>query len=184
MQRTTIYVKNTNEVSLPVRATPQSAGYDVVAVSEPKIVGKLYDESSNDGFYSSIDYIQYETGLYVAPQADNYQTLFHLDMRARSSVSKYNLILANGVGTIDYDYRGQILARFKYVFQPEDFEIYAEKSYSKILGKVNYNKIYKKGDAIVQLIPVEGIEVSFQFVDSLENTIRGEGGFGSTTVTK
>ena len=108
----------------------------------------------------------------------------------RSSVSKYNLVLANGIGLIDADYRGEILVRFKYIWQPEDF-IYiptpdGNKSgiSSKIVGKPNIDKIYKKGDKICQLKITRVEHAEFYLVDTLDTTQRGEGGFGSTDKVK
>ncbi len=54
-----ISVKNSPELVIPVRATSKSAAYDVVAISEPEIVGEQYQ----NGGWKRIDYIQYHTGL-------------------------------------------------------------------------------------------------------------------------
>jgi hypothetical protein len=104
----------------------------------------------------------------------------------RSSVSKYNLVLANCIGLIDADYRGEVLLRFKYIWQPEDYSIYTHESndgsplYTYIGGKVNSVKLYNKGDKVCQLKITKVENVEFVLVDELDSTNRGEGGFGST----
>jgi hypothetical protein len=104
----------------------------------------------------------------------------------RSSVSKYNLVLANCIGLIDADYRGEVLLRFKYIWQPEDYSIYPHISndgsplYNFIVGKPNVEKLYNKGDKVCQLKVTKVENVEFVLVDELDSTNRGEGGFGST----
>lgn len=175
--------------SLPQRGTNRSTGYDIIATSEPEIVG----ETNSNGSYKRIDYIQYKTNLKVAVQKDRQFSTFgsydlDYDILAfpRSSVSKYNLLLANSIGLIDADYRGEVLLRFKYIWQPEDYNVHTYESgdgsplYTYIGGKLNSNKIYKKGDKICQLKVTRVENVEFILVDELDITNRGEGGFGST----
>lgn len=80
----------------------------------------------------------------------------------RSSISNYPLVLANSVGIVDSDYRGEIQVRFKKLKQWgfEDYLI--------------------KGAAIAQLKIEPVILPLFTEVDDLSSTERGEGGFGST----
>lgn len=164
------YIKNVDGLNIPIRANESDAGYDVIATSEPKIVGELYSGPS----YKRIDYIEYETNIYIAPEGK-----FHTDLRPRSSISKYNLVLANSIGLIDRGYRNQILARFKYIWNPEDYSF----SGDLILGTPNLSKIYKKGDKICQLVPTETHDIEFVVVNELDNNDRG-GGFGSTDKPK
>jgi dUTP pyrophosphatase len=84
-------------------------------------------------------------------------------MYPRSSISKTPLMLANSVGIIDKDYRGNIKAALRHVGRVED-------------GAYTLDK----GTRIVQLtIPtLEPYEIAY--VDNLDETARGEGGFGST----
>lgn len=80
----------------------------------------------------------------------------------RSSLgTKYRITLANDVGIIDSEYRGEIL-----VFLSND----GEEPY-----KVN------KGDRFAQLVIVEINSMELMIVDSVSSTGRGSGGFGSTT---
>ena len=182
----------TNNTTLPKAATDRSTGYDVIATSDPEIVG----EKSDIG-YSRIDYIQYKTNLKIAVQKDHRSTSvdngflrFEIDYDVlampRSSISKYNLVLANGVGLIDADYRGEILVRFKYIWQPEDYNVPVSGNLgiAKVYGSPNLDKIYKKGDKICQLKITKVEHAEFILVESLDQTQRGEGGFGSTDKPK
>lgn len=183
MKRINIFIKNTG-VSEPSQGTPYAAGYDLIATTEPKIVGNKYKDTE---YWDYIDYIEYGTNVYIAPQdLEDYHTLLH----PRSSVSKNNLVLANSIGLIDGDYRGQVVCRFKYIFQPEDFKLiynkpdghYGSAHIDKIFitGKVNENKIYKKGDKIIQLKAAKTEYVNWISLDNLDSTQRNDGGFGST----
>ena len=166
-----------------------AAGYDIVAVDDPKIEGEVGSELKlEDGtvvpLYRNIRYLEYHTALKVQPlwQGDEYN---HLDLHPRSSVRKYNLLLANSIGVIDNDYRGEILVCFKYIFQPEDFVIQyeeGEKGFKplNLLAGINWTKIYRKGDKIAQLIAEKTNECNYVFVSELNKTVRGEGGHGST----
>jgi dUTPase len=166
--------------NLPKKGTERATGYDVIVTSEPEIIGETY----NNGTYKRIDYIQYKTNLKLAVQQERqYSGFGHTDIDydilafPRSSVSKYNLVLANCIGLIDADYRGEVLLRFKYQWQPEDYRIRID---NLIEGIVNSNKLYKKGDKVCQLKVTKVENVEFVLVNELDSTNRGEGGFGST----
>lgn len=80
---------------------------------------------------------------------------------ARSGLScKQGLAPANKVGVIDSDYRGEIMV--------------ALHNHSKEARTVN------SGDRIAQLVITPFLTASFIETDELNNTTRGEGGFGST----
>jgi len=173
--------ENYQDVSdLPKKGTDRATGFDVIATSDPEIIGELYD----NGTYKRVDYIQYKTNLKLAVIKDRsfsnfgYTDVDH-DILAfpRSSISKYNLVLANCIGLIDADYRGEVLLRFKYQWQPEDYKIRTD---NLVEGNINYSKLYNKGDKICQLKVTKVENVEFVLVDELDSTIRGEGGFGST----
>jgi len=81
----------------------------------------------------------------------------------RSSISKTDWILANSIGVIDADYRGEWMMVFK------------------CLGEMIYQPLpYGIGDRCGQLYfePIQGFYM--EEVDELSDTERGEGGFGST----
>jgi dUTPase len=166
--------------NLPKKGTDRATGFDVIVTSAPEIVGDQYE----NGSYKRIDYIQYKTNLKLAVQKDRQFSNFgytdlDYDILAfpRSSVSKYNLVLANCIGLIDADYRGEVLLRFKYIWQPEDYRIRTD---NLLEGYVNFNKLYNKGDKVCQLKVTKVENVEFVLVDELDSTNRGEGGFGST----
>jgi len=82
----------------------------------------------------------------------------------RSSIRKTGLHLSNSVGVIDSGYRGEIQATFK-----------------KIQGISNTTlENYKVGDRIMQIMIIPYPPVQFIEVNELSDTLRGEGGFGST----
>jgi hypothetical protein len=116
---------------------------------------------------------------------------FHTDLRPRSSISKYNLVLANSVGLIDREYKQQVLCRFKYIWQPEDMwwggklttHDGQEFNRKTIFAKPNLDRIYKKGDKIAQLVTTQTHDIDFEIVPELPGEDRG-GGFGSTDVKK
>ena len=170
--------------NLPKRGTDRATGFDVVVTSSYEIVGEMYE----NGSYKRIDYIQYKTNLKLAVLKDRQFSNFgytdlDYDILAfpRSSVSKYNLVLANCIGLIDADYRGEVLLRFKYIWQPEDYRIRTD---NLLEGHVNFNKLYNKGDKVCQLKVTKVENVEFVLVDELDATNRGDGGFGSTDVPK
>lgn len=84
-----------------------------------------------------------------------------MNLYIRSGLAaKKGLIMVNGTGKIDSDYRGIVKA---------------------IIGNVGYNYAQiKHKDRIVQCEIVPVYTVDFQQVSSLEETDRGEGGLGST----
>ena len=82
----------------------------------------------------------------------------------RSSIRKTNLQLSNSVGVVDSGYRGEIQATF-----------------NKIQGVTEgVRERYLIGDRICQIMIIPHPHVDFIEVDELNNTERGEGGFGST----
>ena len=82
----------------------------------------------------------------------------------RSSIRKTDLILSNSVGVIDSGYRGEIQATFN------------QRSLSSQSGSF----LYGVGDRIMQIMIIPHPPIEFEEVEELNNTERGEGGFGST----
>ena len=80
---------------------------------------------------------------------------------ARSGLAtKRALAPANKVGVIDSDYRGEIMVALH--------------------NHGNEAKTIENGERIAQLVLVPYIAAEFDEVDELSDTVRGEGGFGST----
>lgn len=88
---------------------------------------------------------------------------YECQVRSRSGLAAKNGIFAlNAPGTIDSDYRGEIkviLANF---------------------GKEPF--VIQTGDRIAQLVIAQYESINWNEVDSLDETTRGDGGFGSTGV--
>jgi len=78
----------------------------------------------------------------------------------RSSLAVKGVALTNGVGVIDSDYRGQLKGLFSN------------------LGKSEV--VILPGQRIAQLVIAPYLDRSVQIVETLEETDRGLGGFGST----
>jgi dUTP pyrophosphatase len=91
----------------------------------------------------------------------------------RSSISKTPLILANSVGVIDRGYRGSLKIALKYIPTLTD-QIHHERT-----REINSFKL-KRGERLVQICLPSLDPFSIEVVDSVSNTDRGEGGFGST----
>lgn len=86
---------------------------------------------------------------------------FEAQIRPRSGLAlKHDLMLTNSPGTIDAGYRGEV-GVIMYNGGTAEFEI-------------------KRGDRIAQMVIAKLPEVELVCVESLSETGRGEGGFGST----
>jgi dUTP pyrophosphatase len=81
----------------------------------------------------------------------------------RSSISKTPLRLANSIGIIDKDYRGYVMVKLDNI---------SNKDYTMEVGKCYF-----------QIVSFSGKLPGFNIVDSILETKRGVGGFGSTTST-
>ena len=86
---------------------------------------------------------------------------FEAQIRPRSGLAlKSNLMLTNSPGTVDAGYRGEV-GVIMFNAGREKFAI-------------------KRGDRIAQMVIAKLPEVELIAVDELGETLRGEGGFGST----
>lgn len=83
----------------------------------------------------------------------------------RSSGSKKSIVLANCVGIIDASFRGELIMKFKITTDALPI-------------------VYQIGERIGQLVIVPCFHADPVFVDELEDSDRGEGGFGSTNDNK
>ena len=96
------------------------------------------------------------TGLQVAIPEE-----LEIQIRPRSGLAaKESIGVLNSPGTIDSDYRGE-LKIILFNHGKEDF-------------------IINNGDRIAQMVLVPILKMEFEEVDSLPETIRGQGGCGST----
>lgn len=172
-------LKNNGKLNTPAKSG--DAGFDLICSSEPRVVGSIYQGL----YYKSISHIEYDTELNIAPEEKDSQYEFYMLLYPRSSIIKTNLVLANSVGVIDSGYRGNVKVCFKYIIQPEDMKIVEGKNvlgkHSKaIVSSINPQRIYQPGDKIAQLIPCKHESLLIEYVDELQNSERGLGGFGST----
>jgi dUTP pyrophosphatase len=89
----------------------------------------------------------------------------------RSSIIKTPMRLANSVGIIDYDYRGEITAVVDYYRGNHTFTC----DYHNREGF-----IVEPGTRYFQLCSPSLAPIEFEIVDELSDTARGAGGFGSS----
>tara|TARA_B110000438_G_scaffold302835_1_gene361895 strand:+ start:533 stop:1027 length:495 start_codon:yes stop_codon:yes gene_type:complete len=96
----------------------------------------------------------------------------------RSSIYKTGLNLRNSVGVIDSGYRGEIIVMFRIDEQTKTLHGEIGKGgFVKYSGAIKY----KRGDRCCQLVVLKLSEISeAQEVQTLGESDRGEGGFGST----
>lgn len=96
------------------------------------------------------------TGLAIALPAG-----FEAQIRARSGLAwRHGLTMANGVGTIDADYRGELQVL--------------------VVNSGSEPVVIEPGMRVAQLVVARYERVDWQPVDELDDTDRGGGGFGHT----
>ena len=141
-----IKVVNTGHQPLPAYATTQSAGLDLRANIEAPIT------------LHPLERRLVPTGLHIA-LPDGYEA----QVRPRSGLAlKHGITVLNTPGTVDADYRGEIMVLLVN-FSNEDF-------------------VVKDGERIAQMVLAQYAKASFESVEVLDETERGEGGYGHTGV--
>lgn len=130
-----------SEAKLPVKGSSSAACFDVYATSVE--LDQNYIVTYGLGFATEI------------PEG------WRAVVVPRSNISKHPWVLANSVGIIDSDYRGEWLVKFK-----------------AITDEVTLP--YTVGERIAQVYFERVTDVAFAEVEELDQTERGEGGFGST----
>ena len=115
-------------------------------------IGKEYDNKNRCWIY--------HTGLAFQLPKDHVMLIF-----PRSSNRKTEYYLANHVGVLDSDYTGELMLIYKH----RDNNTY-----------VLQDPPYEVGDRVGQIIIFPYPKVEFNEVETLEDTERGSGGFGST----
>ena len=129
---------------LPTQGSAQAAGWDLYALEET-VVPKGAS-------------VMIPTGLACAiPEGWEGQ------IRCRSSLGKKGMILPNGVGTIDSDYRGELKVLATWIGKGDTFTV-------------------GKGERVAQMLfaPVPLVRIEEVDFSDLESTERGVGGFGSS----
>jgi dUTP pyrophosphatase len=136
--------KLTNDAKIPTRGSKDSAGYDLHAAIDNYV--QINPHTS----------VKIGTGIAMAIP-DGYYGAIH----ARSGLAtKEGLRLANCVGIIDSDYRGEIMLA---MYNDHDTP-----------------RFVRPGERLAQIIFQKYEPVNFEEVLQLPTTIRGDGGFGST----
>ena len=133
-----------DKAMIPYRGSEEAAGYDLYSIDSVDI---------NPGECKLIS-----TGIAIQLPSGYFGAIFP---RSGTAV-KRGLRLANCVGVIDSDYRGEI----KVPLYNDSQEV----------------QPVEQGERIAQLIILPYATVSFEIVDELTDTIRGNGGFNSTGV--
>ncbi|OYP72000.1 deoxyuridine 5'-triphosphate nucleotidohydrolase [Prevotella sp. P4-51] len=139
-----VKVINKGHQPLPAYATSQSAGMDLRANIDESIV------------LHPMERRLVPTGLHIAlPQG------FEAQIRPRSGLAlKHGITVLNTPGTIDADYRGELMVLL-INFSDTDFVI-------------------NDGERIAQMVVARHEQIEFQLVDELDDTERGAGGYGHT----
>ena len=143
MQRKVI---NRGRQPLPAYATEQSAGMDLRAnIDAPLTLHPL--ERKLVG-----------TGLYIAlPQG------YEAQIRPRSGLAlKHGITVLNSPGTIDADYRGEIMVL--------------------LVNLSDTDFVINEGERIAQMVIARHEQAVFEPVETLDETERGAGGYGHTGV--
>ena len=103
------------------------------------------------------DLVTIPTGIAISLPSENYMA----NIYARSGLGvKHGICLSNGVGVVDSDYRGEVC-----------------------VGLCNVSKkpyTITPGERVAQLVTQPVAVMNVEEVEVLEDTSRGEGGFGST----
>ncbi len=132
------------EIPLPFFATPGAAAMDLHACLEESLTLAPRERRI------------VPTGLAVAIPAG-----FVGILAVRSSMGiKHGIILANGIGVIDSDYRGEVGIG--------------------LLNTTDEPYTILPGDRIAQLMVIPVTQPTLEMVEELPETERGAGGFGST----
>lgn len=141
-----IKVINEGHQPLPAYATPQSAGLDLRANIDSSIV------------LQPLERRLIPTGLRIAlPEG------LEAQIRPRSGLAlKHGITVLNSPGTIDADYRGEVMVLL-INFSNEPFTV-------------------NDGERIAQMVVARHEQVEMEVVKTLDETERGTGGYGHTGV--
>ena len=141
-----IKVVNTGHQQLPAYATSQSAGMDLRANIDEQIVLKPFERRL------------IPTGLHIALPVG-----FEAQIRPRSGLAlKHGITVLNFPGTVDADYRGEVMVLLVNLSQ-EEF-------------------IINDGERIAQMVIAKHEQGILELVEELDETERGAGGYGHTGV--
>lgn len=155
--------KLSEDAILPIRGTPDSAGYDVYSIEDATIPTQQS--------------VQVHLGIAIEIPKGYVGLLF-----ARSGLaSKKHLRPSNCVGVVDSDYRGEVMVNLYNDTVPSTFGTVVSGMFPTLDSG---EQIIKKGDRVAQLVILPYIAPELILCDELSDTPRGEGGFGSTDEKK
>lgn len=131
-------------VDLPQYHTVDSAGLDLAAaIDDPIVIKPLERQLVPAGFAIEI------------PKG------YEVQIRARSGMSlKHGITVANGVGTVDADFRGEICAI--------------------LVNLSNQDFTIEPGMRVAQMVLSKYEQIEWDEINELGETERGKGGYGST----
>jgi len=171
MAKTKVKIELLNEeAQVPSRAHKTDTGYDLTMIGVDKIVG---------------DVIFFKTGISLQPSKG-----YYFEVVPRSSISKLPLSMANSIGVIDETYTGEVIIPVRVTHQSMGTEPVGSifpNGIVKIFGfrpqtmVALSNLILRNKPKLFQAILRKRNDCDF-LVESLNDTDRGEGGFGSTDV--
>lgn len=144
-----------SDVPVPIKRLPHFDGLDLPAYATAGAAG-MDVVAAEDVVLQPGGRHAVATGLALAiPDG------FELQVRPRSGLAlKHGISLPNTPGTIDSDYRGEL------------------KVILINLGDFPFE--VRRGDRIAQLVLAPVVRATWLEVEELDETVRGEGGFGST----
>ncbi len=165
VKATNVKVKKTHPDATFEQANPEAAGYDLTCVGI---------ENKGNGL------ISLDLGIQTEIPDD-----YYFQLVPRSSFTKSGFVMPNSPGTIDPDYRGNWQMRVRYVpkiriaeKEVENCEFIIETKTEFNNGDEEFQKL--KGAKVAQAILRKKENAFVEFVEELNSTERGSGGFGST----
>ena len=151
------FKKLRENAKLPTKVHEEDFCYDVYACDCEEVAPNVYKYPL--GFALQIDGDE-NIDLLDYVKRTCYRSILSIDFRPRSSIYKTGMVLCNSVGTGDRPYTGEYCAIFYHVMP-------------------NMPK-YESGDRVVQMKIGFTVPIEFVEVEELDDTERGDGGFGST----
>ena len=141
-----IKIVNKSNNPVPNYGTEAAAGVDLRAFIEQDILIRPMQR------------ILIKTGLFMEIPVG-----YEAQVRPRSGLAiKKGITVLNSPGTIDADYRGEIMVI--------------------LINLSNEDFMVKSGDRIAQMVIAAHEQANWKLVETLDDTERGAGGFGSTGV--
>lgn len=131
-------------VNIPEYKTEGAAGADLYAANTESITLK------------PLERFLVPTGIKIELPAG-----YEAQIRPRSGLSiKHGISLINCVGTVDEDYRGEVMVG--------------------LVNLSNETYVIERGERVAQMVIAKVAKPEIKLVEALSATSRGEGGFGST----